>query len=172
MQLGDNFINIFMAFHKSLYDVHIRWTPLSCPPPINLSSLQFMNSAWSCFPTLYVICMYIFTHYMHSSIFCVFFCCQCEWQRQTVEDVQQQRCHRLQQLLKCRHNLCMADRRKRVKDCRRGMSGEGKMVKSWQGNLLVHWSEYFSQFYDYYYGFDYNYNDYYFHVCGCQMGKL
>lgn len=46
-----------------------------------------------------------------------------------MEDVQQQRCHRLQQLLKCRHNLCMADRRKRVKDCRRGMSGEEKWSK-------------------------------------------
>lgn len=41
----------------------------------------------------------------------------------------------------------------------------GETVKSWQGNLLVHWSEYFSQFYDYYYGLNYNYDDYYFDVC-------
>lgn len=102
-----------MAFHKIVYATHSHsHVPHSpCHSSINLSSLQFMNSACPCLP--------LYTHFVQFFDFIYFFLRIFKRKmterrgrrgRQRVEGMQRQlRCHQLQQLLKCRHNLCEAD---------------------------------------------------------------
>jgi len=76
-------------------------------PTINLSSLQFMNFAGSCFPHY----KYIYIHTICTLFFLRIFLLSMQVTEIDRGGMQHQRCHQLQQLLKCRHNLCTADRR-------------------------------------------------------------